>query len=211
MAEIRIETRPVIGGYEHLYLVFRDDTGLETVIRGGPANDNVLNFGNIVTQVDVNLPTGTVASTFPGINNLLNFDTNLTGTSGVDIIRGGEGNDNLTGGAGNDILDGGEGVDTSIYSGSSKDYTIQFLGDNFVRITDTNGNRNGADTLSNIEFAEFSDGSVDLRSGSGLLLPPSPYAKDAQNNFNLAQTQTSSPLVLDLDGDGIELTALNTP
>lgn len=37
---------------------------------------------------------------------------------------------------------------------------------------------------------------------------PPPYALNAQNGFGLAQTQIS-PLVLDLDGDGIELTALN--
>lgn len=53
MAEIRIETKPTFGNYGHLYLVFRDDDGIETVIRGGPATNNPLDFGNIVTQVDM--------------------------------------------------------------------------------------------------------------------------------------------------------------
>ncbi len=50
---IFIESRPVIFDKEHLYLVFRDSDGSETVIRGGPSNDNPLAFGNIVVEVDI--------------------------------------------------------------------------------------------------------------------------------------------------------------
>ena len=50
---IFIESRPVIFDKEHLYLVFRDSDGSETVIRGGPSNDNPLSFGNIVVEVDI--------------------------------------------------------------------------------------------------------------------------------------------------------------
>jgi len=39
--------------------------------------------------------------------------------------------------------------------------------------------------------------------------PPPPHAEDAQNGFERSE-QAGSPLVLDLDGDGIELTAVNT-
>ena len=56
MAKILIETKPVffgLGGYEHLYLVFRDDSGIETVIRGGPERDLAPFFGNIEVEVGV--------------------------------------------------------------------------------------------------------------------------------------------------------------
>ena len=54
MSEIRIESKPVsFTTYDHLYLVFRDDDGIETVIRGGPANNNPLDFGNIFTEFGV--------------------------------------------------------------------------------------------------------------------------------------------------------------
>jgi RHS repeat-associated protein len=48
-----------------------------------------------------------------------------------------------------------------------------------------------------------------IGSRSNAATPP-PYANNAENGFGLAQTQ-ASPLVLDLDGDGIELTAVETP
>jgi hypothetical protein len=45
MAEIRIETSPVFIGFQHAYLVFVGDDGLEYVIRGGPSSD-ILPFGS---------------------------------------------------------------------------------------------------------------------------------------------------------------------
>ncbi len=55
---IFIESKPVdfgsiSTGKDHLYLVFQDSDGSETVIRGGPSSDNPLAFGNIVVEVDV--------------------------------------------------------------------------------------------------------------------------------------------------------------
>jgi hypothetical protein len=56
---IFIESKPIrfgsfsVFGKEHLYLVFRDSNGSETVIRGGPASNNPLAFGDIVVEVDV--------------------------------------------------------------------------------------------------------------------------------------------------------------
>ncbi len=55
MSRILIESRPVdlVGidsRFRHVYLVFEDDDGTETVITGGPQHDNPFNFGNI--QVD---------------------------------------------------------------------------------------------------------------------------------------------------------------
>lgn len=41
------------------------------------------------------------------------------------------------------------------------------------------------------------------------LVTPAPYAENADNEFTGSE-QAGSPLVLDLDGDGIELTAVNT-
>lgn len=44
---IFIESRPVIFGFEHFYLFFKDNSGNETVIRDDPENDNPLAFGSI--------------------------------------------------------------------------------------------------------------------------------------------------------------------
>ena len=50
MATISIESKPVIFGYENLYLVYMN--GNEFVIRGGPGAD-VPPFGYIVTESGV--------------------------------------------------------------------------------------------------------------------------------------------------------------
>lgn len=53
MAEIRIEGKTAAAFGDHLYLVFVNDLGQEFVIRGGPASDNPLSFGSIVTEAGV--------------------------------------------------------------------------------------------------------------------------------------------------------------
>ena len=170
---------------------------------------SVLNSVGI--DINSNLPTGTFASTFPGINNLLDFDTNLEGTSDDDTIRGGSNNDTLTGNGGNDIINGGEGLDTFIYSGSFDDYQIELSPGGIAHITDNIENRDGSDGLIGIEIVQFSDGSIDLRDGD-FLFPPAPYAEEAEDGLEEAEAQVwqppSCPLILDLDGDGIELTSL---
>ena len=57
MDRIYIESKPVAflgieSGYEHLYLVY-DNGSKETVIRGGPENDNPFNFGAIAIEAGV--------------------------------------------------------------------------------------------------------------------------------------------------------------
>lgn len=56
MSEIRIEAKPIPNTgniFSHMYLVYVDDNGNEFVIRGGPANDDLLKFGKIVTEIGV--------------------------------------------------------------------------------------------------------------------------------------------------------------
>jgi RHS repeat-associated protein len=68
----------------------------------------------------------------------------------------------------------------------------------------------GAGSLGHLVGTSIGEG---ICGGIANAAPPPPYAKDAQNDFNLGQKAITAacPLVLDLDGDGIELTALNTP
>ena len=53
MGKIFIESKPVrFTGKDHLYLVYQDDNGNETVIRGGPERPPPF-FGEIVLQIDI--------------------------------------------------------------------------------------------------------------------------------------------------------------
>jgi RTX calcium-binding nonapeptide repeat (4 copies) len=137
----------------------------------------------------------------------------LIGSDGDDTLDGGQGDDYFIGGSGNDTINGGSfvfglfgGTDKASYSGSSSEYDIEYLPNKSVRISDKVADRNGIDTLTGVEYAVFSDKSIKL--------PPSPdktppaYARDPLGPFNNPPPAPSCPLVLDLDGDGVELTTL---
>lgn len=110
----------------------------------------------------------------------LGGDDIMEGNDGADALSGGAGNDQLTGGAGNDVLTGDSGIDTAVFSGLKSSYSIQtFLG--VVSIADnapTVDGNDGTDTLIGVEKAVFKNGE---------------------------QLALAAPVVLDLDGDGVEL------
>ena len=70
-------------------------------------------------------------------------------------------NDLFTATAGPNSFDGGGGVDTVALGIASTDATISFSKSGVVTITDRNGT-GGADTLTNIEIAQFTDTTIDL-------------------------------------------------
>jgi Ca2+-binding RTX toxin-like protein len=85
----------------------------------------------------------------------------LLGGHHDDTLTGGAGDDSFTGGGGNDALNGGGGSDTAVYSGARADYQATNLGGGAVRLTDLRGGSpDGSDTLHNIEFVTFSDGTM---------------------------------------------------
>ena len=174
------------------------DDGNDTLI-GGAGNDN-LNGGNNIDTVDYSYATaawtinlsaasaqgvsGTETDTISNVENAIGgsgADT-ITGTTGDNTLTGGGGNDRLRGNAGNDLIQGGLGTDVAIFAGLQASYSI-VTGGGSVQIVDnqpsTDGN-DGTDTVVGIETAEFKNG---------------------------IQVSISSPIVLDLDGDGAELVA----
>lgn len=81
----------------------------------------------------------------------------LTGNDGNNVIEGGEGDDTLAGGKGDDNLDGGAGTDIVVFSGSSSEYAIMRTNGSTI-VTDNTTDRDGKDTLTNVEILQFSDG-----------------------------------------------------
>ena len=82
---------------------------------------------------------------------------NAVGGSANDTITGNSSNNEITGGSGDDTLNGGAGEDTAIYSGEFASYTITDNGDGTHTVADSTSNRDGSDTISNIEKLRFSD------------------------------------------------------
>lgn len=109
------------------------------------------------------------------------YVNNLFGLAGDDGLYGEDGNDRLTGGQGDDELDGGDGsADVAVYAGLQSSFTIATVNGSVI-ITDnapSSDGDEGTDSLSGIEVVEFQGG---------------------------IQTGISSPIVLDLNGNGVTL------
>jgi Ca2+-binding RTX toxin-like protein len=120
----------------------------------GRAVDKVIaSINYTLTAFVENLSLAPAAGNLSGKGNELN-----------NVIVGNEGNNLLTGGAGNDTIDGGAGTDTAQYSGKLADYNL-VLGAttaNTSTVTDKVANRDGADSLVNIERLKFADVNVAL-------------------------------------------------
>ena len=107
------------------------------------------------------------------------LDDMLSGGAGDDHIIALAGNDHLWGGAGNDLLNGNGGFDTAHYFGQRSTYQIRTV-DGTVQVVDTDATRDGddgTDTISSIEMLSFRNGET---------------------------ASVVSPIILDLDGDGVE-------
>lgn len=89
------------------------------------------------------------------------------GFGGNDTLDGQGGNDVLNGGAGNDTLAGGEGADIAMFSGRFSDYTITTGRGGLITISDNRASGDGADQLTGIEFAVFSDRLYTLPTSAG--------------------------------------------
>ncbi|MGH8337974.1 MAG: hypothetical protein ACRETL_14385, partial [Gammaproteobacteria bacterium] len=142
----------------------------------GTESDTVYNMENVITGAGADNITGTTAS-----NNLSGGDGNDTINAGAgdDIINGGAGNDILTGGTGNDLVAGDLGSDTLVLAGLQASYSISTVSGS-VRVVDnqpTVDGNDGTDTISGIEILKFKNG---------------------------ATVNITSPIILDLDGDGVK-------
>ncbi len=80
------------------------------------------------------------------------FDNSLTGNAGNNIFEGR---------GGNDTMDGGIGTDTAVFSGIYTEYKITEAEGTFI-VEDNQQQRDGSDTLKNIEILRFSDKEIIL-------------------------------------------------
>jgi hypothetical protein len=118
----------------------------------------------------------------------------------ADIITGGAGGDTITAGGANDKIDGGAGINTAVYSGKFTDYTVTTDGNGTYTVTDTVNNRDGVDTLTNIQFLTFSDANkaiadVVIKAGPNLptLSAPAILNLAASSTTNIQSWFTAQP------------------
>ncbi|MCP3445724.1 FG-GAP-like repeat-containing protein [Bradyrhizobium sp. CCGUVB14] len=89
-------------------------------------------------------------------------DDIIIGNTIANVLKGGGGNDTITGGGGNDIIIGGTGIDTAVYSGSEVNYLISYdeTTQTYTIVDERSGSPDGTDTVSGVEYFQFSDDTV---------------------------------------------------
>ena len=108
---------------------------------------------------------GNIANALLYNGNVASLIENAIGGSGSDTLVGNAANNSLTGNAGNDLLDGAAGTDTAVYSGLYANYQLVHNANGTWTITDLRGGSlDGVDTLTDIEWVQFSDTSILLDS-----------------------------------------------
>jgi VCBS repeat-containing protein len=104
---------------------------------------------------DTHLAAGNIANALLYNNNTASLIENAIGGIGNDTIVGNIVNNIITGGAGDDYLDGKDGADTANYSGLMSNFLWTHNADDSWSVTGS-----GIDTLWNIEYLQFDDGTV---------------------------------------------------
>lgn len=157
--------------------IYRDTgtTGTDRIVAG--ANGAVINLGasfsaaaSGIEAISGNGRSGVSAAGTAGADVLDFTGVSLSGLTvidaqaGADSVTGSAGNDSVRGGAGNDAIDGGAGTDTAMFSGNRASYVVTRSG-GVVQVRDTDALANGddgTDSLMNVEFVSFLDGTLSL-------------------------------------------------
>ena len=126
---------------------------------------DTLNCSGYSQNQTINLNAGNFSSVGGQTSNIsiaLNVSIeNAVGGSGSDVIGGNSLNNSITGNGGNDAIDGDFGIDIAVYTGTAASHTIA-RGAATTVVTDKTANRDGTDTLTNIERLKFSDTNIAL-------------------------------------------------
>ena len=99
-------------------------------------------------------------------------DDNLIGNSAANILTGNDGNDTFIGREGDDEIHGDGGTDTLVLSGNQADYTVTAIAGGFTVEDNVAGDGDdGLDTVYDLEFLQYADGTVNLGDAPGNQAP----------------------------------------
>lgn len=156
---------------------------------------NALQYNGDVRSLIENAYGGSGHDTVFG-NYVANY---LSGNGGSDTLYGLEGNDTLYGGAGNDLLFGGAGTDYGYYQGTRSNYVLVELASGSYQLGDArSGDPDGTDTLAEIEYLIFQDGTFSVDS----LLGIRPVATIADHGLRPNEWSRIDSWVSYFDADG---------
>lgn len=191
-----------------------DAGGYTLALAGGPSVAVSLGSGADAMQVSVDMSGDNVKLDLRDGDLILTSGNIVLGAGARDVGMLGAVDSTATGnsednifhvGHGDNAVFGGGGKDRVVFTGARADYTITDTGSGRVTIADTRmgAEADGTNTLANVDFAEFSDTTIGLRSGSTVSLrlvgadaAPRP---DTPLQFTLSDGRTQS-VATDADG-----------
>lgn len=126
----------------------------------------------------------------------------ILGTAGADNLYGLEGNDVLRGGGGNDFIDGGAGDDEVSYAGKKVNFTFTLNADKSLTIKDKTG-AEGTDKVVHVEYVYFAGDNAGYRLSDLVpgYLPP--VVLDLNGDGLNLVSRFASTVQFDTDGDGV--------
>lgn len=117
--------------------------------------------GDLYMEFDGNLDYTYRSQYFKDIDARHSLCNNVSANLYHNRIIGNSMNNNIEGKSGDDYLDGNDGFDIAVFSGNRNDYIFN-TSSGITVIQDTIPNRDGLDSLINIERLQFQDISIDL-------------------------------------------------
>ncbi len=204
--------------------LYRDSgtTGVDRIVAG--ANGAVINLGasfsaaaSGIEAISGNGYAGVGIAGSAGADNLDFTGMNLNGlglidaSGGADSVVGSSGDDTIKGAAGDDTIDGGAGRDTAAFAGNRASYVVTRSGA-VVQVRDsdalTHGDE-GTDTLLNVEFVSFLDGTLALATPTAAADSASVGANSSPTSINVLANDTDidigdTKLVVAVDTTGLQ-------
>jgi hypothetical protein len=105
----------------------------------------------------------------------------ITGNSSDNNIAGDAGDDLIEGNGGDDTIDGGAGTeDVAVFNDAYANYTITESGGTYTVAHNGGAGADGTDTITNVEFFEFTDQTIDLSTWPTVTATTTPTNTGAQ-------------------------------
>ena len=105
----------------------------------------------------------------------------ITGNASDNVIDGGAGDDLIEGNGGDDTIDGGAGTeDVAVFNDAYANYTITEIGGTYTVAHNGGAGAAGTDTITNVEFLEFTDRTIDLSTWPTITSTTTPANSGAQ-------------------------------
>ena len=117
----------------------------------------------------------------------------ITGNSSNNVINGGAGDDLIEGNGGDDTIDGGAGTeDVAVFNDAYANYTITESGGTYTVAHNGGAGADGTDTITNVEFLEFTDQTIDLSTWPTVTATTTPANSGAQGASGSGSSYSSS-------------------